>query len=146
MRLAGFTASRNISGVPYTAFTFTLNDLNDFDGFVTGGAIGGDACIGLYLYKIYPDKQHWVVVPDNRSQVYQWWHKEDTMNVNQVLMPGGSSYKDRNQEIVNRSHVLFGFPEYPELDPRSRRSGTWQTIRLAKKAMIQYYVEILRDE
>jgi hypothetical protein len=29
---------------------------------------------------------------------------------------------------------MFGFPAYPENDTRSRRSGTWQAVRMARRA------------
>ena len=45
-------------------------------------------------------------------------------------------YLDRNADIVSFSDALLAAPQYPESDPRSRRSGTWQTIRLARKSSI----------
>jgi hypothetical protein len=42
-------------------------------------------------------------------------------------------YSERNRAIVAASTFLIGAPLYPEDDPRSLRSGTWQTIRYARK-------------
>ena len=47
-------------------------------------------------------------------------------------MPPGTTYKDRNEAIVNRVDELYYCADYPEEDRRSRRSGTWQTVRLAR--------------
>ena len=49
-------------------------------------------------------------------------------------MPWGTTYADRNYQLVHRGTMLFGFPAYPEKDPRSARSGSWQTIRMARRA------------
>ena len=41
-------------------------------------------------------------------------------------------YADRNHDIVNACELLIACPAYPENDKRSTRSGTWQTIRMAR--------------
>jgi hypothetical protein len=43
-------------------------------------------------------------------------------------------YAERNDDIVRSIDVLVAAPQYPEKDPRSKRSGTWQTIRKAHAA------------
>jgi hypothetical protein len=43
-------------------------------------------------------------------------------------------YGERNDDIVAAIDVLVAAPAYPEDDPRSKRSGTWQTIRKADAA------------
>jgi hypothetical protein len=43
-------------------------------------------------------------------------------------------YAERNQDIVNASDVLIAAPRYAEKDPRSKRSGTWMTVRKAAAA------------
>jgi hypothetical protein len=43
------------------------------------------------------------------------------------------SYRDRNEDIAFETAVLIAGPQFPELDERSERSGTWQTVRLARK-------------
>lgn len=42
------------------------------------------------------------------------------------------SYPARNAAIVDESAVLVAGPQFPEHDPRSQRSGTWQTVRMAR--------------
>src|SRR5262249_19060923 len=75
---------------------------------------------------------HIVVVPADRSRVDPWW--EGCPEVTVIEMPEGTTYRDRNAALVARSAAVFGLPAYPEDDPRSRRSGTWQTIRMARRA------------
>lgn len=49
-------------------------------------------------------------------------------------MPPGTTYADRNARLVDEAHAVFAFPAYPEDDPRSLRSGSWQAARLARRA------------
>lgn len=54
-----------------------------------------------------------------------------------ITVPMGRTSHDRkprNQRVVDESTVVYGLPAYPEEDPRSERSGTWQTIRIARRA------------
>jgi len=43
-------------------------------------------------------------------------------------------YGERNQDIVDASDVLLIAPLFPENDPKSKRSGTWMTARMADAA------------
>lgn len=43
------------------------------------------------------------------------------------------SYRDRNMDIAEQSEILLVGAAWPELDPRSLRSGSWQTARLARR-------------
>lgn len=107
------------------------------DRYVTGACVGGDAFIGWWLFDRYPQSEHAVVVPADRSRVNDWWVSASFTSgrpVTVIEMPPGTTYADRNARLVAEGNAVFGFPAYPENDPRSRRSGTWQTIRLAKKA------------
>jgi hypothetical protein len=45
-------------------------------------------------------------------------------------------YRDRNYDIVAACDLLIAIPQYPENDSRSERSGTWQTVRIARRARI----------
>lgn len=131
----GFTAARELS--PEAADGVVLNVLVTGVPFaaryVTGACNGGDAFIGRWLYLNRRDAEHVVIVPANRSRVDEWWadaHRPVTV----IEMPPGTTYADRNQRIVAESDAVFGFPVHLEDDPRSRRSGTWQTIRMARRA------------
>jgi hypothetical protein len=42
-------------------------------------------------------------------------------------------YLDRNRDIVEGAFVLVATPRLPERDPASRQSGTWYTVRQARK-------------
>jgi hypothetical protein len=49
----------------------------------------------------------------------------------------------RNRQIVAAADVLIVAPLYPEAYPQSLRSGTWQTIRYARKKGIPVYYAML---
>jgi len=102
-------------------------------GFVTGACRGLDTIVGEYCAEKFPGRHHLVIVPANESFTDRWWLPFGHA-VQVIHMPPGSTYKDRNQSIVDNSNQLVGFPIGAEDDPRQRRSGTWQTIRMGRRA------------
>lgn len=139
MNLLGFTGTRSTAPAMvllerYFECAEFLMYADAFDGFVTGGCKGFDAYIGKLMALKFPGKKHVVVVPANRSQVDPWWEKFDHCFITVIEMPEGSTYKKRNQKIVELSGHLFYCADYPEAHGKSTRSGTWQTFRLAKDA------------
>jgi hypothetical protein len=128
----GFTGTRESPAYRQRfVIDLVLQHLHLAKGFVTGGCIGIDHFVGLHLLQRYPDKQHTVIVPADRSRVAAWWRPYgDAVRV--VEMPPESEYRARNREIVLRSGALIGFPAHAETHPSSRRSGSWQTIRMAQ--------------
>lgn len=46
----------------------------------------------------------------------------------------------RNQDIVDESAILVAAPQFPENHVNSKRSGTWQTVRMARKAYRPIFV------
>jgi hypothetical protein len=132
-RTVALTASRNLDeaareGVVTSVLTFHVPHA---DRYVTGGCVGGDAFIGRWLYVNRPGAEHVVIVPANRSRVEEWWRGLD---VTVTEMPPGTTYADRNARLVAEAEggAVFAFPLYPEHDPRSRRSGSWQAVRMAR--------------
>jgi hypothetical protein len=60
------------------------------------------------------------------------WQEMTLMPVGRGIAYVPKSTKDRNQAIVCISDVLLAAPRFPENDVRSKRSGTWQTVRMAR--------------
>lgn len=122
-----------------------LQALSDATGFITGACVGGDAFIGRTLFEIFPDHQHTVVIPADRSRVDPWWERHvhyfsggmggvhNAPWIRVIHMAVDTTYQNRNQTLVNFSDALIGYPLYNERDARSRRSGSWQTIRMAHR-------------
>jgi len=134
-----FTAARDLDkGGEECILNVLITGVPLADRYVTGGCIGGDAFIGRWLALNRPDAQHVVIVPADRSRVDPWWLEFDRAGhdarVELILMPPGTTYADRNAQLVMRGTMLYGFPAYPEDDPRSLRSGSWQTLRMARLA------------
>lgn len=131
-RMVGFTASRESPDHHQRQrMRHQFGYLNLADGFVTGACVGGDEFIGSTLHDFYPAKRHVVIVPSDWTKVRPWWRGREGIEV--IQMPAGTSYRDRNIKIVDMTTVLVGHPQYAEGDTRSRRSGSWQTVRLARR-------------
>lgn len=142
----GFTSSRSLSPAQQKFIVASLESLvaqvPQADGWVTGACVGGDALIGRTLARLRPNDTHIILVPADRSRVAYWW---DSLEFQRVVinMPAGTTYKDRNSCIVYHSDAVVGYPQFPEKDPRSLRSGTWQTIRMAQAANLKTVVKVL---
>lgn len=106
--------------------------LDNLTLLITGAAFGVDTYACEFATKLYGVDQL-LCVPDDP-------HNEDLvqrMRANssvKIIYPG--DYRERNQCMVNSSHVLLAFPETPK---EILRSGTWMTIRMARKAKIPIY-------
>lgn len=146
--IIGFTAARELKGVDPRKMIDPLSKLQA-DRFVYGGCRGGDEAIAIWLTNYGPRAIHHVIIPANRSQVAEWWKYSNAAELWPILeyMPYGTTYKHRNRKIVNTVDRLVAFPEYPEKDPRSVRSGTWQTIRMGKDKgiIVDEDIHILRE-
>jgi hypothetical protein len=133
----GFTGSRTVPDrVRMSIIQRLLSGLHRYNTFVTGACTGFDAFAGEHCYLTYPGT-HIVLVPADRSRVYPWWENVPQLpgrTLQIVDMPEGSDYRARNQEIVDRSNALIALAAAPEDAPASKRSGTWQTVRLARRA------------
>jgi len=129
-----FTAARDLDDGGRAVILNVLPALPLADRYITGGCIGGDAFIGLWLHDHRPDARHVVIVPYDQSRVDPWWLGTDGANLELIRMPEDTTYADRNYQLVQRATMVCGFPAYPERHRLSARSGTWQTLRMSRRA------------
>lgn len=134
MTTLGFTGTRTLDTVKLQAEMDMARLIDDrrFTHFVSGACIGFDTYAGLLAVRMRPDATHLVIVPADRSRVSGWWLAFPHVLVQK--MAAGSSYADRNERIVAICDFLVALPEHDEDHPRSARSGTWQTVRMARRA------------
>lgn len=141
-RVVGFTGSRQEPTPEQWARHLYphLGQLGYASGFVTGGCVGIDHIVGRWLFHHYPERHHTVVVPADRSRVAAWWRHylpggagPVATNLTVIEMPPGTDYRSRNVRLVGLCEILIGYPQYGEGHPRSQRSGSWQTLRLARQ-------------
>lgn len=123
----GFTGSRTLPQACYPVVERAVAALPDGTLVVTGGCIGVDDYVA-YLAHRYGFKVHGVI-PADRSRVPPGWRDiYDTYE----QMPMGSTYRQRDERLVEISDRLIALPLLPEDAPQSRRSGTWMTVRIAR--------------
>lgn len=136
----GFTGSRTVRAQD-VALIRKIIDILPLDAtLITGGCLGVDAEVAHYGFK--RGNGVYVILPANRKLADPAWRQHATAF---KIMPRGSTYADRNAAIVLMAQKLVGLPLYPEADPRSRRSGTWQTIRMAREQGITHTIFILDE-
>ena len=95
---------------------------------VVGACRGGDGAIARCAHAL-GFRVHAVVPADHSQLADDWQETCDTWE----QCPTGTDYRFRNQCLVD--HVtgwLVAVPHAREDAPSERRSGTWQTVRLAR--------------
>lgn len=87
-----------------------------------GDCIGADKIFHDVLYEMFLDKLKIVIHPPNNNALRAYCKS------NFILPP--KPYLDRNKDIVDASDILIAFPSSRT---EILRSGTWSTIRYARK-------------
>ncbi len=133
----GFTGTRSIAGREDEIAAWLDTLAMPGSEFTTGACVGFDAFVARYLLSRFPNATHRLVVPANRSQIdpnLLIVFMAQTVPGKHIVeyMEDGTTYKQRNQRILHHSDHLVALSDYPEKHGRSTRSGTWQTVRLAR--------------
>jgi len=147
----GFTGTRHLEESGREALLFTVRGLSEacqLAGLelevIQGGCVGADTFVAnaasLLAALFAPVTVH-TVLPEDMSRVPPEWrshcHTYETVT---------GPYRNRNKAIVKRARCLFGVADYPEEHGKSRRSGTWMTIRMGQEANIPTLVMIQHEE
>lgn len=99
--------------------------------FTTGGAFGVDS-IAAQLADYYFSKNTLKRVSFPKG----YWFNKETLKWADEIDPVDGGYLVRNDRIIFFSDVLFAFPKTPV---EQKRSGTWSTVRRARKKGIPIF-------
>lgn len=144
--ILAFTASRVLAGRNWQWMMDKFVEENSADLFVSGACVGGDQYLATQALKVWPGRDHKIIVPHDTSRVNLSWLEvvRRLENVEIDFMGYGTTYADRNRAIIKAKPDLLGaFPLHPEGDKRSRHSGTWMTVRFAREAGISIEPHVL---
>jgi hypothetical protein len=92
---------------------------------IVGGCIGGDAVLARLRYGL--GRMVHVVLPADRSKVDPEWQLYCT---SYEEMPEGTTYRQRDERMVELGTRLIGIANRPEKHGASIYSGAWMTIRI----------------
>ncbi len=132
MSRVSFTGVQALNVEEYVGAVRKLESLTDPyppDLVVTGACVGVDTLVGRWFAERFPDTSQLVLVPDDPSRVERWW--EDYPDAPIEVREGCGSYMERNDLVVAEGDWLVAFTRGPG---EIRRSGTWATVRRARKA------------
>jgi NADH:ubiquinone oxidoreductase subunit len=140
MTTVGFSGTRRLPTTAYERVGAIVATLPEGTRVVQG------ACIGVDSYVAWAAKRRGLhvhaVVPADRSRVPPDWRDWcDTFEE----MPAGTDYRSRNARIAGQIDRLIAIPDAAEDAPQSRRSGTWMTVRIARRIGIPVEVYILDE-
>jgi len=94
--------------------------------FMSGGSWGVDTYWALEAQRLYPEACHILAAPSSP------WNEKGLLEAkwDRVVHPLGG-YRGRNAYMVSQAHQVEGFPLKPEAN--MPRSGTWMTVRMARR-------------
>lgn len=112
-----------------------LRNVAAADHFISGAAMGIDTFAALAALEMFPDARHTLVIPaapHNWVLAAEWegrggtevFHARSGRNA-------ADSYMRRNDLLVALADIVVAFPK---TETEEIRSGTWATIRRARKA------------
>jgi hypothetical protein len=128
----GITGSRR--GLSKTQITEFIRSLSEYSNVEIhhGDCLGVDEGIHTLLFKEKwenPKEIRIFIHPPTDTKQRSYCENKFSGNDIMVHCYATSEYLDRNQKIVESCDELWAFPDGPE----KLRSGTWSTVRYAKK-------------
>lgn len=126
MKIIGLTASR--FGLTEAQKITAANLLDSALEVHHGDCVGGDADLHN-IVRAQSDSAKIVIHPPSNDRLRAFCGGEETREP--------KPYLERDQEIVNETEMLLAFPR---TSFEIRKSGTWATVRMARKAGIPVIV------
>lgn len=144
----GFTGTRRLRPEHVPLIRSVLSELTDGTEFITGAARGVDTFVARTLTALYPNARHRLIVPaaGHNEELVDGWMPNGLRTI-QWMPPARTSreaYRERNTAIVAACERLVGFPRLEE--ERDIYSGSWQTVRIGRKARKVHRLVILEAE
>jgi hypothetical protein len=130
MRYSVSGVSRPLYGVEIMHIRSVLEGCREVTEFTTGGARGVDTAAAFLAQAVHPLAKHRVLLPD--QPYHPVWDTPGSARDFEVKRISGG-YMARNDALVACADILIAFPERPDEEVRS---GTWATVRRARKAGI----------
>lgn len=118
----GITASRNGPTDYQMCLIEGLLLYDNVEVFRHGSCKGGDVAVARLIRKLFP-KCYIIAHPGPKDNPFY-----ESSGVDDEILPN-KEFLERNRDIVNNIDKLYALPEGPE----TLRSGTWSTVRYAKK-------------
>jgi hypothetical protein len=134
MRVIAFTGPVEITDVETFVVRCALERVAPADVYISGAAFGVDTAAALAAVDLYPAAEHRVYVPaawHNAAAVEELRDRGATVVEVDRGDSTAASYMARNGQMVADCTALIGFP-YTLTE--ELRSGTWATIRRARRA------------
>jgi hypothetical protein len=137
-----FTGARDITESEALRVIQAVFALPEHTRIISGGALGVDTVAALAVVMSQTHRMLHVVLPcTTEPRDVGWLEAASTWE----RMPPGTTFKQRDARMVEVGDRVIAFPLYPENDPRSKRSGTWMTVRLANRAGKPVKIHVLRE-
>jgi hypothetical protein len=136
LEVVSFTGPTDAAGPEATFFVaHAISEAGPAAEYRTGAAYGIDT-IAFWAAISYDNSAvHRICYPAG-----EWYNRELLARIRAKDGPGAvlesvsGGYMKRNDRLVDGASMLLAFPETPE---EQRRSGTWATIRRARKAGVE---------
>jgi hypothetical protein len=122
-----WTATRRLEEGDEPTFIRLVDATHPDAKHIVGGCIGGDAVLARLLY--LRGRMVHVVLPADRSKVDPDWRLYCT---SYQLMPEGTTYRQRDERMVDLGTRCIGICNRPERHGASIYSGAWMTVRIAR--------------
>lgn len=111
----------------YKILSHALTEITEVEEFNTGGADGIDTEAAKLAWQLFDrvNVVHRLFYPEGK-----YWNKE-TLNYTNVHIPVPGGYLKRDDALAEACDILLAFPRNGF---EIMRSGTWATVRRARKA------------